>query len=447
MSLRYRLILAIALLLLVSLTLGGGLAWLHAVRSVETEMDAALAVGEHTVGTVVPYIDKDSDDAAELRRMIGTFDGDRHLRAVLIDNSGKIAASSSLMIPPETVPRWFVRAIGGTAPSSKIALPPNPVAAAILLETDTANEMTEVWTEFGDDIQILAVFSLVTFPMIYWMLGRALNPLGRISQAFRNVGPNMAIQPIAEAGPPELVMLARGFNAMIDRLAAAEFKNSRLNEQLTTIQEEERAEIARDLHDEIGPYLFAMGVDAAAVQKMAEARGLADIAGPIQAIREGVSHIQHQVKAILGRLRTGTLQEFGLKQALENLASFWRSRRAGVAITIRTVGFDKGFGEVFDGAVYRIVQESLSNAMRHGRPRSVEISIDAGSGHEVVVKVTDDGGGLKSSAETRGFGLRGMVERVTALGGDLDIQARSDTSGVIVTARLPFPEDRETIAA
>jgi len=54
--------------------------------------------------------------------------------------------------------------------------------------------------------------------------------------------------------------------------------------------------------------------------------------------------------------------------------------------------------------------------------------------------VADDGGGLKASAETRGFGLRGMAERVTALGGNLDIRARTDRPGVVVTARLPLPE-------
>ena len=80
MSLRYRLIVAIALMLLVSLGLGSTLAWLHAVRSVATEMEAALSVGEHTMRTVVPYIEKDSADAAELRQLIGTFDGNRHLR-------------------------------------------------------------------------------------------------------------------------------------------------------------------------------------------------------------------------------------------------------------------------------------------------------------------------------------------------------------------------------
>jgi two-component system sensor histidine kinase UhpB len=327
------------------------------------------------------------------------------------------------------------------------------LASAVRLDTNPANEMTEVWTEFGDDLQTLLLFGLITFSMIYWLLGRALRPLGRLSEAFTDIGPDVAVGQLPEEGPPELSRLARGFNAMVDRLAWTESKNLRLAEQLSTIQEEERAEIARDLHDEIGPYLFSMGVDASAAQKLAETRGQGEIADHIQSIRDGVVHVQQQVKAILGRLRSGTLAEFGLRQALENLTSFWRSRRRGVKITVDTSGFDKGFGEAFDGVVYRIVQESLSNAMRHGKPRSVEITIDAASGHEVVVQVIDDGAGLKTSAETRGFGVRGMIERVTALGGNLDIRTRTDTSGVIVTARLPLPEtdtpetDTDVVAA
>ena len=84
MSLRYRLILAIALMLLVSLLLGGGLAWLHAVRSVATEMDAALEVGEHTVRTVIPYMDRQGDDAAQLRQLIVNENGIDPVRLVPI---------------------------------------------------------------------------------------------------------------------------------------------------------------------------------------------------------------------------------------------------------------------------------------------------------------------------------------------------------------------------
>jgi two-component system sensor histidine kinase UhpB len=435
------LILAIALMLLVSLALGGALAWRHALRSVATEMDAALSVGKHTVRTVIPYIDDDANNATRLRQLIVAFNGDRHLRAALVGTDGQTVASSSPAVPAEPVPAWFAAMIGGHAPSAKLDLPPNPVAAAILLETDPANEMTEVCTEFGDDIQILALFGLVTFPTIYWILGRALRPLGRISEAFTDIGPNMTVQPLAEDGPPELMRLAHGFNAMMDRLARTETKNRRLAEQLSTIQEEERAELARDLHDEIGPYLFAMGVDAATAKRAAEARGQGDIAGQLQSIRDGVAHVQQQVKAILGRLRSGTLAEFGLRQALENLAAFWRSRHSEVTITVEAIGFGKGFGEAFDSSIYRIVQESLNNAIRHGKPRCVAITIDAASGEEVVVQVADDGCGMKASAETRGFGLRGMAERVTALGGNLEVGARTDRSGVVVTARLPHPEN------
>ncbi len=155
-----------------------------------------------------------------------------------------------------------------------------------------------------------------------------------------------------------------------------------------------------------------------------------------------MTHIQHQVKAILGRLRSGTVPNSALRQALENLTAFWRSRRGEVAITIATEGFEDGFGEMLDGAVYRIVQESLNNAMRHGKPRRVEISIDARSITMCWSTVTDDGGGLKRPAETRGFGLRGMAERVTALGGNLDIHRPAPTRpACIVSARLPFPDD------
>jgi two-component system sensor histidine kinase UhpB len=447
MSLRYRLILPIALVLLVSLTLGGGLAWLHAVRSVATEMDAALAVGQHTVETVIPFMGKGEEGDADLRQLIGTFDGDRHLRANLIGPDGKRLASSTLFVPPDPVPSWFARALGSDEPSVRLPLPAGQAGAAILLETDTGNELTELWTEFGDDIQMLLVFSAVTFPMLYWITGKALRPLGRVSIAFTDIGSGMSIQPIAEVGPPEIVALARGFNAMIDRLAQAETKNRRLNDQLSTIQEEERAEIARDLHDEIGPYLFAMGVDAAAIQKAAEARGQVEIVAQIRSVREGVAHVQQQVKAILGRLRSGNLVEFGLKQALENLTSFWQSRHGEVTIAVTMTGMEGGFGEAFEGAIYRVVQESLNNAMRHGRPRRVTISIDASSRHEVLVEVADDGSGLKRSPDSRGLGVRGMIERVTALGGDLDIQERKTGPGVVVIARLPYPRDAGELAA
>jgi two-component system sensor histidine kinase UhpB len=446
MSLKFRLILWVALTLLISLTLGAELAWWHATRSVKAEMDAALTVGRQTVRTVIPHVGGDGNAAVALRQLIGTFDGNRHLGASLIARDGTPVTQSSVLLPPEQVPPWFGRAVlPNSTLSAREPLPDALGGGFIVLQTDPRNELTEVWTDFSDDIEVLALFALMTFPTIYWTLSRALTPLERLARGFRDVGSITAPAHIALKGPPELRRLAGGFNAMVDRLAMFEAKNRRLAEQLSTIQEDERVELARDLHDEIGPYLFAMGVDAAAILKQVETRGDPGLATQVRSIRDGVTHIQHEVRAILGRLRSGSLTEFGLPQAIQNLTAFWRSRRPEVTIAVRTAGAAAGFGEAFDGMVYRIVQESLSNAMRHGKPRRIDIAIDAGRDQEVVIEVIDDGGGLKASDGQRGFGLRGMIERVTAFGGDLDIQGRSEPAGVRVIARLPFPDtDRQS---
>jgi len=441
MSLKFRLVLWVALMLLISLTMGASLAWWHATRSVATEMQAALTVGEQTVRTVVPHIGSGEDGAAALRRLIATFDGNRHLRAALVGADGQNIVKSALLTPPEDVPGWFGRmVVSGAAPSARMPLPEAVGAGSVLLETDPRNELTEVWTDFIDDIEILALFALITFPTIYWILARALVPLERLARGFREVGATALPEHVVEEGPPELRRLAAGFNAMVDRLATIEAKNRRLAEQLSTIQEDERAELARDLHDEIGPYLFSMGVDAAALLSGAEERHDDALAAQLRTIRDGVTHIQHEVRAILARLRTGSLTDFGLPQAISNLTTFWQSRRPEVTITTKAVAAD-GFGEALDGAVYRIVQESLSNAMRHGKPRSIEVIIDAGTGHDVRVEVADDGGGFKSAAGPRGFGIRGMIERATALGGNLDIQMTEHPAGVRVVARLPISDD------
>ncbi len=97
MSLKFRLILWVALMLLISLTLGAGLAWWNATHSVETEMEAALTVGRQTVRAVIPHVGGDQNAADALRQLVGTFDGNRHLRASLLAPDGSAVTRSSLL--------------------------------------------------------------------------------------------------------------------------------------------------------------------------------------------------------------------------------------------------------------------------------------------------------------------------------------------------------------
>jgi two-component system sensor histidine kinase UhpB len=222
---------------------------------------------------------------------------------------------------------------------------------------------------------------------------------------------------------------------MVERLQRTEQQNKRLQEQLTTVQDEERADLARNLHDEIGPLLFAADVDAVAIAQLAQKGDHEQIPERVGIIREAISQMQRHVRDILGRLRPAVLLDVGLAHAIDNLVSFWRAHRPSLNFRLEVA--DDSFGELLDGTVYRIVQESLSNAVRHGNPSTIEISVRTHADGSILIRVVDDGGGLKSNGRPGGFGIIGMQERVATLGGTLEVKDRSDKRGVVVSARLP----------
>ena len=147
--------------------------------------------------------------------------------------------------------------------------------------------------------------------------------------------------------------------------------------------------------------------------------------------------MQKHVKAILGQLRPIGLVEFGLAAAIDNLAKFWRFRHPEIAFVVDVAGEEDGFGDPVDATIYRIVQESLSNAVRHGSPSRIEVSVSQDAERAIVARVSDDGTGLAEPEGDIGFGLIGMRERVAALGGSLVVENGPGTRGLTVTARLP----------
>ena len=144
---------------------------------------------------------------------------------------------------------------------------------------------------------------------------------------------------------------------------------------------------------------------------------------------------------MLGRLRPIGLEEFGLAAAIGNLVEFWRRRHPEIDYSVDIGDEIESFGEAIDRVIYRIVQEGLSNAIRHGQPAHVSVSVAsrpeaAGSPGAIVVCVADDGGGIDPDT-TPGYGLIGMSERVKAMGGQLAIDSRRG-QGLTVTALLPL---------
>jgi two-component system sensor histidine kinase UhpB len=259
--------------------------------------------------------------------------------------------------------------------------------------------------------------------------------LQALTAAFARVGERDYRERVAELGPLELVRLYQGFNQMVEQLARTEQQNKRLQQQLTTVQDEERADLARNLHDEIGPLLFAADVDAVAIAQLAKSGKHTLIPERVGIIREAIGHMQRHVRDILGRLRPAVLLDVGLAHAIDNLVSFWRAHRP--SLNFRVDVPDDSLGELLDGTAYRIVQESLSNAVRHGNPSNIEIAVMSHSDGSIGIRIADDGDGLKASGRPGGLGIIGMQERVAALGGVLDVKNRPDGRGVVVSARIP----------
>ena len=444
MTLRHRLIALIALVLPLSLLVGGLLTYWHAVRKVETEMTAALAFGESSVRDAIASMTPSSDPGQHLARIVASFNGERHLKVSHTGSDGTIVFSSQVSRPKDPPPAWLVRMLAGPQRSVSVALPGDMKnSGQLLIVADPLNEVTEVWDDVTLKLTIIAGFFGLVLGLVYWTLGRALRPLEDLSRALAEVGHGNFAAHVSESGPQELATIYKGFNRMADQLQLAEKQNRRLNAQLSTVQEEERADIARDLHDEIGPFLFAVDVDAQTIPTYLERGAVQDATVRASAIRQSVAHMQSHIRSILSRLRPSMLLDLGLSHAIDQLVAFWRKRHPG--ITFNVMAEQTSYGAKIDEVAYRIVQEAVSNAVRHGNPSRIGIAIRADDGGILRVSVSNNGKELMDNG-SYGFGLAGMRERIAAQGGTLTISNTAAGQGVELIAALPLSVSKITPA-
>ena len=434
MSIQRRLAISITLVLLVSLAVGFGLTYRHVLSKVRTETQAALAVGRYAAIDALAHDGDEKEPIATLQRVVAGFDGDRHLRAILSDPDGRIVAQSRVPAPDEPAPAWFYRLVASPPAVARIALPEPFRAAELSLETDPHNEIAEAWSDARLTLLIMAVFFAMVLALAFATIKAALAPIGDVRDALLRIGAGDCTARVEHDVARELAPLRDGFNSMAQRLEEMDAQNRALNEQILNLQEEERAELARDLHDDVAPFLFAVGADAAMIRQYL-ARGETHAVGPrAEAIAEAVKHMQRHLKDVLRRLAPGALLDLGLAGAIDNLIGFWKTRRPGIAFTLE-VGGDP-LDPPLDAVAFRVVQESVSNAIRHGAPATIEITIDVDEDRATIV-VEDDGKGFAGDEPPLGFGLAGMRERVRSVGGTIAIRNRAAGRGVLVEATLP----------
>jgi two-component system sensor histidine kinase UhpB len=433
---------SVALALIVGLGLGGVMTVWQARRSVAREVGSAFVVGQQTFAAAIGDLASAPDQHLDVHRVIGAFNGNRHVRASLVGADGNPVISSTLAPMKAHVPAWFVGLIGVPMRVEQIDL---PAAAAPIrafrLETDPRNEVIEVWSSMRDTMILIAVLALSAGLLIWAAITRVLRPLAALSAALKSVGAGEFTARLAADGLPETHLIATAFNHMAEDLAMTRERNLSLYRQLLSAQEAERAEIARDLHDDLGPLLLAINIDVAGIEGPIASDNAAAIPASLQRIGETVGQAQRQIRGLVNRLRPIGLAEFGLRRALETLLEFWQRRNSGIAFTLDLAGEFDSFGELVDITAFRVVQEALNNALRHGKPGRIAISLrlDVPSPGEITLQIADDGAG--GDGAIPGFGLTGMRERVEAAGGRL-IVAAEPRQGFTVTVVLPLSDGR-----
>jgi two-component system sensor histidine kinase UhpB len=230
--------------------------------------------------------------------------------------------------------------------------------------------------------------------------------------------------------PAELAVITDRFNALAEALEVTLTENQSLNRRLITAQDDERRRTALDLHDEVGPSLFGLKAHAASMAKAAQALpedAAADMKERVRDLNAIIDHLQAINRGMLNRLRPMSLGQLPLADVLSELVSGRAREYPQIRFSFAAEGVERSYGEPIDLTLYRCVQESLTNAIRHAEATSVEVRIAAlqgGSAAEAVVVLTvrDDGRGIDPLAP-KGLGSLGMRERVEGLGGDYTIDS------------------------
>ena len=210
----------------------------------------------------------------------------------------------------------------------------------------------------------------------------------------------------------------------------------RLSARLITAQEEERRLIARELHDEIGQVLTAIKVELAHARRRLEGIGVAakELEG-VQSIADGALQTVRDLSRLL---HPAVLDDLGLEAALESYIQGFRQRH-GIRVDLEVKGMDGRLPSPIEAAAYRIVQEALTNVVRHAAATSCRVSLQHDD-DRLLITIEDNGRGFPQESEGRptagGLGLIGVLERAASLHGSAKLE-RSAHGGAKVTVELP----------
>jgi len=327
--------------------------------------------------------------------------------------------------PPFAIGR-LLRALG----PGHIALPRDITvyglrAGTLRVESDDASLLQRQWRSVRELLGLAAVMLLALDVLAFWMIGRALRPTAAIVAAVEQLGAGTNDVHLPALRPREFKLIGNGINRLAQRLADAYATRAELTARLIRVQEDERRELAHELHEEFGQCVSALGAISATLSQgviAGEQLTEADVA-PLEA---AVEQMLHSLRNLLQRMSQPPLEGQGLRSALADLVTAWQSKvRHGPRIEFDAdAGTETVPNNEYALCLYRVVQECLNNIARHAPgSRSARVFIRQNS-LGLCLRVSNDLDQLmqQRAVPGSGMGLALLGERVRSLNGSFSVE-------------------------
>lgn len=439
---------------LLALVMGLGLAvnivrlGLDASPRIQAEDQSVVRLAREFIHTLVEGLTDAPDPEAKLTRMLSDLSRLRHVSITRDDQAVPALPRAADDDQASAPPAWFVRLVHPEQSTLRVPVTVNGRSlGSLVIASHPIDEMNEIWDGIVTQIEIGAAIAGLLLAITMMVVGRALAPIQGLATAMTRIEAGHYDTRVKLGGPPELAAICDKLNHLAGALGAAIDDKRRLAARVISLQDIERKDIARELHDEYGPFLFASRAHGASLMRAAAAAepDITAIRKHGAAMLEQINALQQTNRRVLERLRPVGLSELGLAQALGALTRLWSESHPEVALTMSIAPTLPPLGESVELTIYRVVQEALTNVFRHAGATMASVTIDrrpravsGDDGDAVVIRVQDNGRGLPVDHKL-GHGLTGMRERVLALGGTMTLGPADGgvTLGVVIPTTVP----------
>lgn len=453
-SMRTRLIVIPASILVLGIVTSVVVTLCDAKSRIRSESVSGINLGTTLIEYALDDVATSPDPEAALRRLQTELENVRHISVRYNPRDGIAEIGKNQPARNEAdAPKWFSDFFDSSTPIKfyPVTIKGEP-HGELVMSTKPSDEVAEIWHELAFLTGLLAIISVGIIALISLTTQQTLRPLNELADGLCRLQRG-EFAGLSEIRIVELRQIGEQFNRLAQSLARTEADNHLLVDRLMSIQEAERRELARELHDEFGASLFGIRAAASCIIEDASSGvnedSAREIVGRAQTISALADSIQKQNYRILERVRPVILYQVGLFNATRHLIDQWQSAHRDTACEISLPAEWPTLNEDVSLTSYRIVQECLTNVARHARAKTVRVSLEYGArepegtialprNRAIRVSVEDDGVGL--AADFRfGFGFLGMSERIRKLGGQFKV-SRGRYAGTVIEAIIPLAD-------